>query len=342
MRLSTWTLCMGLILLPCQHGFAQARDIKASQFFARLDQLADTRKYVYIQIPAGDTLVFRDSDNELYILHGRALSIRADNVRVDGKVVIRSFSPMVAADHGEDRTVQRAYPADGPTAQNGLNYQKDGHGTKPPQAPSGVTGNPGGPGPSAHPVRLDIKKLEGTGDWSLLVANDGGKGGLGQQGSDGLKGGRGGDGRNREACGDSPGNAGEGGDGGFGGQGGPGGKGGDSAVIQYTRVLIPFVQSGRVTFSNVGGDPGEPGSGGNGADGGPSGTAGAGKTCNPLSPDGGGVGANPGASHRAEKGPKGGSEGPGKAGEAVCINCSSAKSNPKKPTVAKPPIHKQS
>ena len=308
----------------------QSRDVDAAQFFMKSGS-HDVRKYVYINVPPGQMLVFREEDNAKYYLHGRTLSIHADQVRVEGKVEIHSFA---ADDHGEDKKVQKAYPSDGPKAPEGLSNQNDGHGTTPAQAPSGVQGDPGGQGPSALPVRLFVTKIVGVGEWHLLVDNGGAKGGYGQQGSSGVKGGRGGNGRDRECSpARSPGNGGAGGEGGLGGQGGPGGPGGNASVVQYPKSWCPLVAANRVSFKMDPGRPGDPGKGGFGEDGGSPGAAGAGATCAGClssSCSSGGNGQGEGKSHKREQGADGPAGKPGQPAKAVCVDCSGQACNTKK------------
>lgn len=283
-------------------------EVDAAPFFTKSSK--DARPYVYIQLPPNQTLVFHDSDNPKYVLHGRALTITAATIKVDGNVIIQAFS---AADHGQDFTDLVANG--GTKGRDGLNNQGDGNGENAGDGHPGDPGKTGGDGPNAELIRLNVAKIVGTGDWSLTVNDSGGKGGHGGIGGVGGAGGRGGQGKDADSSHDGA-AAGNGGSGGFGGPGGDGGPGGTGGVIQYQRTVCGLITSGRLKLVADGGDGGDPGQGGLGGTRGSPGDAGSG-----YGGHHGGKGGEFGTD-RSQTRSAGGHQGPSpKKTDSLCIDC---------------------
>lgn len=283
-------------------------EVDAKPFFIKSSN--DKRGYVYIQLPPDQVLVFRSQDSQMYYLQGRALTIRARKVRLDGKVILTAFK---SDDHGADHTTEVA--GGGSVGGRGMDNQNGGDGTPGGSGYPGLTGATGDNGPSAQPIRLFVSQFEGVGDWGLVIDNSGAKGGHGGRGGTGGAGGRGGQGRDADSDNGS-GDAGRGGDGGLGGKGGTGGKGGDAAIIEYPSTACSLIASGRIVVKAAGGGPGDPGDGGFGGPGGSPGDAGSGAGFKK-----GGHGANAGADHRKVQSATGDPGQPGNDAQPVCRDC---------------------
>jgi hypothetical protein len=307
---SSWLVGMVLAGL-LSFGVDAESQVAAASFFTKSSN--DTRRYVYIQLPPGQSLVFSESENEKYYLHGRALIISASRISVDGNVVVHSFS---ADDHGQDHT--NDVSKGGNTGPGGLNNQGNGNGT---DGQSGLPGEPGaagGDGPQAQPVQLRVQDFVGTGEWTFTIDDSGGKGGHGGKGGIGGTGGRGGQGKDGDSSHDGA-DAGNGGPGGPGGHGGTGGPGGAAGLIQYSKSLCSLIASGRLKVIANAGDGGDPGEGNLGGPGGSPGDAGSGSG-NRHSGKGGEFGADR-SKEKSTSGDK------GKSGTSVLPICSDCKNH---------------
>ena len=293
-------LCAG-----CDALFAQ-EEVAAKDFFSQ-----DSRKVIYIEVGRGQTLVFDSADTGKYVLGGKPLEIRADEIEVRGDVVITS-SPKKGADHLESAGVGQPGKVGGQGygdgAGGGVGFQGD-------QGPQGGTAKDGDP---ARTARLSFRKVSGSG--SLTIDDSGAKGGTGGEGGRGGLGGEGGHGANRD-CNNGPGNGGNGGPGGVGGTGGVGGHGGSGGNIEINRAMCGYLTSKRLVLIVQGGSGGDGGIGGLGGDGGAGGQGGSGGC--------GGGGSNnsgvlPGASRVAERGQTGPKGPDGQDGKVRCVDCGKA------------------
>lgn len=305
MRFSFWlrvTFLLPLISLGCPWAASQ-EEVLAKGFFA-----TDSRKVIYIEVGKGQRLVFDAVDNTKYILNGKQLEIRADELEVRGDVKIIS-SPK----KGDDNLQKVGVGLKGD--DGGKGHGDGGGGVPGGEGHQGPDGLPGGDGDSAHRVRLYVNKLIGAG--SLTIDNSGAKGGTGGEGGHGGLGGKAGDGANRES-GNGPGNGATGGRGGIGGTGGVGGTGGKGGDIEFTRTLCAAIPSKKFVPIATSGPGGDGGIGGIGGDGGARGEGGSGGGA------GGGGGGDPGTkgpSRETERGQTGPTGKTSSDGKIRCEGC---------------------
>ena len=297
------TFLLSVFAFGCPSWAAPQEEVSGKGFFA-----TDARKVIYIEVGKGQRLVLDQADNEKYVLNGKLLEIRADEVEVRGDVKIIS-SPKKGSDTQEKVGV-------GLTGDyGGKGHGDGGGGVAGGEGHQGPDGKPGGDGDSAHRVRLYVAKLIGSG--SLTIDNSGAKGGTGGEGGKGGLGGKGGDGANRES-GNGAGNGATGGTGGVGGKGGIGGTGGKGGDIEFTKTLCSALTSKKLSLLAKTGFGGDGGIGGLGGDGGARGEGGSGGGA------GGGGGGDPGKkglSRENERGPTGSTGKTSSDGKIRCIDC---------------------
>jgi len=227
------TSIVGAIYLAVACQTALAKDILFDKVFAE-GLLHPVRETVLIQVDDDSVLVF-PAMPPVYYLEGKNLVISAKTIRLDGSVVLSSFSKSAAAhieaaNPGTDQASKGHQRNCG--SNPGDNGDDGGRGT------DGVDGNPGARG---GVVFLQASKVDGVG--TLTIDNTGQNGGKGQTSGRGGTGGGGGKGCDRE-CGSVGGPSGHGsGDGGTGGTGGwsglpgLGGQGGDGGVVRYSPAI---------------------------------------------------------------------------------------------------------
>jgi hypothetical protein len=283
--------------------------VNASDFF---DNHAG--KIVYIELADTQVLVFDDTMNASYVLHGRPLEIRAKNVEVKGSVTILAYSP---AYHAPDTSGQPATAPPQPQAAQGRGANSPGDG-----GAVGITGTQGGIGKTGDPaakMRLFLENAVGSG---TITFNDAGmKGGLGQLGGIGGNGGKGGKGHDRGKCdgSDSPSAGGPGGDGGIGGKGGIGGPGGKGGDIEFGKALCTLSSHVRVLSPQS--DGGDGGTGGMGGANGGANVGGDGMGC-VLGDGTGGPASNVQGTDRSHTpGPQGDQGAKGTEGAITCKDC---------------------
>jgi hypothetical protein len=307
-----WLALMSLLLTASCAGQTLER-VNASDFFD-----SHAGKIVYIELADTQVLVFDATMNDLYVLHGRPLEIRAKNIEVSGDVHVLAFAP---SEHAADKTGQ---PATAPAQHEA----GQGQGTNSPGFPgatgiTGTTGDVGNTGAPAAKMRLFFDNVQGDG--TITFDNQGMKGGQGQLGGIGGNGGHGGKGHDRGKCdgSDSPSSGGPGGNGGIGGKGGPGGQGGTSGDIEFGKTMCSLTTKVKLLSPNS--DGGDGGHGGMGGANGGAGLGGNGMGC--LVGDGGGGSASdvPGLDRSKTPGPDG---DPGLKGDQGTIKCQDCQTQP--------------
>ncbi|MEY9562242.1 hypothetical protein [Sinorhizobium fredii] len=217
-----------------------AADIDFGQAF-----LNNADNSVVVETSPEDVLVFKEG---LFDLKGKALTIIAPNIRVEGLSVIKSFDPEFRPPTKEGTPDQVGPGAGGGgwgcqpvDIQIGFGRirinacERNGQ-----QGPQGTEGARGTDGNAAAAIEIRTTLIDGPG--KIVIIGNGQSGGKGQQGGQGGNGGRGQNGTNRGGdvfCGGarSPENGGRGGQGGTGGTGGLGGVGGLGAEIIISSSL---------------------------------------------------------------------------------------------------------
>lgn len=283
--------------------------VNASDFFD-----SHAGKIVYIELADTQVLVFDDTMNPQYVLHGRPLEIRAKNIEVKGSVLVLSYAP---TEQAADKTGQPSTPAGKPQAAQGAGANSPGDGGA--VGTTGTQGDTGHTGDPAAKMRLYFEKVLGSGN--ITFNNAGMKGGTGQLGGIGGNGGHGGKGHDRGKCdgSDSPSSGGPGGDGGIGGQGGTGGTGGAGGDIEFGRGLCAV--SPQVKVISPKSEGGDGGTGGMGGANGGAGLGGDGMGCVIGDGNGGSASNVPGTDRSHTPGPKGDQGGKGAQGTIACKDC---------------------
>ena len=156
--------------------FAQ-EEVPAKTFFSQ-----DSRKVIYIEVGRGQRLIFDSADNSKYLLGGKPLEIRADEIEIRGDVVIGS-SPKKGDDYSDSVAVGLRGKTGSQGYGDGAGGGGGGQGGQGPQGGTGKIGNP------AKISRLSFRQMIGSG--SLTIDNSGAKGGKGGEGGrGGTRGGR--------------------------------------------------------------------------------------------------------------------------------------------------------